>query len=67
MYGPVVVQNLVDLSAPLFEFRIEAILQVGLVEPLVLVVVVFGKDLLNVATFYIFTAVSKGLVHPSSL
>jgi hypothetical protein len=56
----VVVQNLVDLNAPLLEFRVEAILQVGLAKPLVLVVVIFGEDLSNVAPFYIFTAVSKG-------
>jgi hypothetical protein len=60
MHGLVVVQNLVDLGAPLFEFRIEAILQVGLVEPSVLVVVGFGEDLSNMAPFYIFTTVNKG-------
>jgi hypothetical protein len=55
-----VVQNLVDLDAPLFEFRVEAVLQVGLVKPPVLVVAIFGKDLPNVVPFYIFTAVSQG-------
>jgi hypothetical protein len=59
MHGHVVVQNLVDLDAPLFEFRVKAILQVGLVEPPVLVVAVFRKDLPNVVPFYIFTAVNK--------
>jgi hypothetical protein len=53
----VVVQNLVDLDAPLLEFRTEAILQVGLTKPPVLVVAIFGEDLSNVAPF---TAVSKG-------
>jgi hypothetical protein len=47
----VVVQNLVDLDAPLFEFQVEAILQVGLAKPPVLVVVVFGEDLSNMAPF----------------
>jgi hypothetical protein len=51
---------LVDLDALLFEFRVEAILQVGLTEPPVLFVAVFPKDLSNMAPFYIFTAVSKG-------
>jgi hypothetical protein len=56
----VVVQNLVDLDAPLLEFCVEAILQVGLAKPLVLVVAIFEEDLPNVAPFYIFTAVNKG-------
>jgi hypothetical protein len=60
LHGPVVVQNLVDLDAPLLEFRVEAILQVGLAKPPVLVVAIFGEDLPNVAPFYIFTVVSKG-------
>jgi hypothetical protein len=60
MHGPVVVQNLVDLDALLLEFRVEKKLQVGLAKPPVLVVVIFGEDLPNVAPFYIFTAVSKG-------
>jgi hypothetical protein len=51
---------LVDLNAPLLEFRVEAILQVGLAKPPVLVVAIFGEDLPNVVPFYIFTAVSKG-------
>jgi hypothetical protein len=51
---------LVDLDAPLFEFRVEAVLQVGLAKPPVLVVAIFGEDLPNVAPFYIFTAVSQG-------
>jgi hypothetical protein len=51
---------LVDLDAPLLEFRVEAILQVGLAKPPVLVVAIFGEDLPNVAPFYIFIAVSKG-------
>jgi hypothetical protein len=55
-----VVQNLVDLDAPLLEFCVEAILQVGLAKPPVLVVAIFGEDLPNVAPFYIFTTVSKG-------
>jgi hypothetical protein len=60
VHGPVVVQNLVYLDAPLLEFLITAILQVGLIEPLILVVAIFGEDLPNVAPFYIFTVVSKG-------
>ena len=60
MYGSIVVQNLVYLDALLLEFCVKAILQVGLAEPLVLVVAIFGKDLFNVAPFYIFTTVSKG-------
>jgi hypothetical protein len=55
-----VVQNLVDLDASLLEFRVEAILQVGLAKPPVLVVAIFGEDLPNVAPFYIFIAVSQG-------
>jgi hypothetical protein len=55
-----VVQNLVDLDAPLLEFRVEAILQVGLAKPPVLVVAIFGEDLPNVPPFYIFTVVSQG-------
>jgi hypothetical protein len=51
MHGCMVVQNLVDLDALLFEFWIEAVLQVGLVEPLMLVVAVFREDLPNVAPF----------------
>jgi hypothetical protein len=51
---------LIDLDAPLLEFRVKAVLQVGLAKPLVLVVAIFGEDLLNVAPFYIFTAVSQG-------
>ena len=60
MYGPVVVQNLVDLNAPLLEFVVEAILQVGLTELPVLIVAIFREDLPNVAPFYIFTAINKG-------
>jgi hypothetical protein len=56
----VVVQNLVDLDALLLEFRVEAVLQVGLAKPPVLVVAIFGEDLPNVAPFYILTAVSQG-------
>jgi hypothetical protein len=56
----VVVQNLVDLDALLLEFHVEAVLQVGLAKPLVLVVAIFGEDLPNVAPFYILTAVSQG-------
>jgi hypothetical protein len=55
-----VVQNLVDLDASLLEFRVEAVLQVGLAKPPVLVVAIFGEDLSNVAPFYIFIAVSQG-------
>jgi hypothetical protein len=55
-----VVQNLVDLDASLLEFHVEAVLQVGLAKPPVLVVAIFGEDLPNVAPFYIFTAVSQG-------
>jgi hypothetical protein len=55
-----VIQNLVYLNAPLLEFRVEAIFQVGLAKPPVLVVAIFGKDLSNVAPFYIFTTGSKG-------
>jgi hypothetical protein len=55
-----VVQNLVDLNALLLEFHIEAVLQVGLAKPPVLVVAIFEKDLPNVAPFYIFTAASQG-------
>jgi hypothetical protein len=51
---------LVDLDAPLFEFQVEAILQVGLTKPPVLVVAVFGEDLSNMAPFYIFIVVGKG-------
>jgi hypothetical protein len=43
-----VVQNLVDLNAPLLEFRVEAILQVGFAKPPVLVVAIFREDLSNV-------------------
>jgi hypothetical protein len=60
MYGSLVVENLVDLKASLFEFWIEAILQVGLVEPLMVVVMVFGKDISNMAPFYVHTTISKG-------
>ena len=59
MHGREVVQNLVYLDAALFEFRIEAILQVGLGEPSVLVVAIFGEDLSNMAPFYKFTAVTQ--------
>jgi hypothetical protein len=55
-----VIQNLVDLDASLLEFCVEVVLQVGLAKPPVLVVAIFGKDLPNVAPFYIFTAVSQG-------
>jgi hypothetical protein len=55
-----VVQNLVYLNALLLEFHIEAVLQVGLAKPPVLVVAIFEKDLPNVAPFYIFTAASQG-------
>jgi hypothetical protein len=51
---------LVDLDASLLEFRVEAVLQVGLAKPLVLVVAIFGEDLPNVAPFYIFIAISQG-------
>jgi hypothetical protein len=51
---------LVDLDALLLEFRVEAILQVGLAKPLMLVVAIFGEDLPNVAPFYIFKIVSQG-------
>jgi hypothetical protein len=51
---------LVYLDAPLLEFLVEAILQVGLAKPLMLVVAIFGEDLPNVVPFYIFTAVNKG-------
>jgi hypothetical protein len=54
-----VVQNLVDLDALLFEFWIKAVLQVELAKPLMLVVVVFKEDLSNMAPFYVFKAVSK--------
>jgi hypothetical protein len=57
----VVVQNLVDLDAPLLEFLVKAILQVGLTKPPVLVVAIFREDLPNVAPLYIFTTASKGL------
>jgi hypothetical protein len=46
-----VVQNLVDLDASLLEFRVEAVLQVGLAKPPVHVVAIFGEDLPNVAPF----------------
>jgi hypothetical protein len=55
-----VVQNLVDLDVSLFEFWIEAVFQVGLAEPPMLVVEFFGEDLPNVVPFYIFAIVSKG-------
>jgi hypothetical protein len=55
-----VLQNLVDLDAPLLEFRVKAVLQVGLAKPPVLVVAIFGEDLPNVVPFYIFTAISQG-------
>jgi hypothetical protein len=51
---------LVDLGAPLLEFHVEVVLQVGLAKPPVLVVAIFGEDLPNVAPFYIFTVVSQG-------
>jgi hypothetical protein len=51
---------LVDLNASLLEFRVEAVLQVGLAKPPVLVVAIFREDLPNVAPFYIFIAVSQG-------
>ena len=51
---------MVDLDAPLLESYIEAILQVSLTKPPVLVVAIFREDLPNVAPFYIFTAVSQG-------
>jgi hypothetical protein len=60
MNGCMVVQNLVDLDALLFEFWIEAVLQVGRTEPPMLVVAFFGEDLPNVAPFYIFATISKG-------
>jgi hypothetical protein len=60
MYSCVVIQYLVDLNAPLFEFKVKAKLQVGLVEPPMLVVTVLREDLPNMAPFYILTAVSKG-------
>jgi hypothetical protein len=59
MYGSMVVENLVDLDA-LFEFWIEAVLQVGLTEPPMVVVMVFRKDLSNMAPLYVLTAISKG-------
>jgi hypothetical protein len=55
-----VVQNLVDLDTSLLEFRVEAVLEVGLTKPPVLVVMIFGEDLPNVAPFYIFTAINQG-------
>ena len=55
-----VVQNLVYPDAPLLEFCVEAILQVGLSKPPVLVVEIFGDDLPNVAPFYTFPAISQG-------
>ena len=58
--GPVVVRNLVYLDAPLLEFHVKVVLQVGLLKPPVLVVANFGEDLPNVAPFYIFTIVSQG-------
>ena len=48
---------MVYLDAALLEFRIEAIFQVRLGKPLVLVVTLFGEDLPDVAPFYIITAV----------
>jgi hypothetical protein len=60
VHGLVVVQNVVYLDAPSLEFLVAAILQVGLAEPPMLVVAIFGEDLPNVAPLYIFTAVSKG-------
>jgi hypothetical protein len=59
MYGSMVVENLVDLDA-LFEFWIEAVLQVGLAESPMLVVAFFGEDLPNVVPLYIFGTVSEG-------
>jgi hypothetical protein len=44
----------------LLEFRVKAVLQVGLAKPPVLVVAIFGEDLPNVAPFYILTTVSQG-------
>lgn len=48
---------MVYLDAALLEFRIEAILQVRLGKPPVLVVALFGEDLSDVASFYIITAI----------
>jgi hypothetical protein len=55
-----VVQNLVDLDALLFELWIEVVLQVRLAEPPMLVVAFFEEDLSNVVPFYIFATVNKG-------
>jgi hypothetical protein len=60
MHGWLVIQNLVDLYALQFESWIEAILQVGLAKTLMLIVLVLGKDLSNVAPFYVFTTVNIG-------
>jgi hypothetical protein len=60
MHDVLVVENLVDLDASSGEFWIEAILQVRLAESLMLVVAFFGKDLSNVAPFYLFATISKG-------
>jgi hypothetical protein len=59
-HGWLVIQNLVDLYALQFESWIEAILQVGLAKTLMLIVLVLGKDLSNVAPFYVFTTVNIG-------
>jgi hypothetical protein len=55
-----VVQNLVDLNTSLFEFCIDAVLQVRLAEPPMLIVEFFRKDLPDVALLHIFATVSKG-------
>jgi hypothetical protein len=60
MHDFMVVENLVDLDASLCEFWIEAILQVRLAEPSMLIVAFFGEDLSNVAPFYIFATISNG-------
>jgi hypothetical protein len=61
MHDVMVVENLVDLDASLDEFWIEAILQVRLAESSMLVVAFFGEDLSNMAPFYIFAIIIKGL------
>ena len=60
MHSCMVVQNLVDLNALLFEFWMEVVLQVGLAEPPMLIVAFFGEDLSNVSPFNIFAIVNKG-------
>ena len=50
-YGRHVVQHLIDFNASLFESLIDAVFQIGFMEPAVVVVPLFGEGLVNVAPF----------------